>query len=124
MTQTHTSSPINPAVLGEAIEHAVRQIPPAWPLASSVAVNPYLGQTAGTLADAAARLKRVGGVPVTMPRSWYRDQIDSGTISRDDLKAALAASPHAKKPKRVDSLIVATAVSPTITGSWGALGDD
>ena len=25
---------------------------------------------------------------------------------------------------RVDSLIVATAVSPTITGSWGALGDD
>jgi hypothetical protein len=25
---------------------------------------------------------------------------------------------------RVDGLIVATAVSPTITGSWGALGDD
>ncbi|WP_238339306.1 DUF2309 domain-containing protein [Novosphingobium ginsenosidimutans] len=33
----------------EAIDHAVRQVPPAWPLASSVAVNPFLGQTARRL---------------------------------------------------------------------------
>ena len=28
-----------------AADHASRAIPPVWPLASSVAVNPYLGQT-------------------------------------------------------------------------------
>ncbi len=26
-------------------EAAIRLIPPAWPLAATVAVNPYLGQT-------------------------------------------------------------------------------
>ena len=31
---------------------------------------------------------------------------------------------EARVTLRVDGLIVATAVSPTITGSWGALGDD
>ena len=37
---------------------AARAIPPVWPLASSVAVNPFLGQTGEPLAMAGARLAR------------------------------------------------------------------
>jgi hypothetical protein len=36
-----------------ASDAAGRAIPPVWPLASSVAVNPYLGQTGETLAETA-----------------------------------------------------------------------
>ena len=36
-----------------AADTAARAIPPVWPLASSVAVNPFLGQTSETLADGA-----------------------------------------------------------------------
>ncbi len=35
-----------------AIDEAVQMVPPAWPLASSVAVNPFLGQTNERLANA------------------------------------------------------------------------
>ena len=53
-------------------EHAGRAIPPLWPLSSSVAVNPFLGQTEQTLPQVAALLERVAGTSVTMPRSWYQ----------------------------------------------------
>ena len=33
------------SLLQQAADKAARQIPPLWPLASHVAVNPYLGQT-------------------------------------------------------------------------------
>ncbi|GAA4771368.1 YbcC family protein [Novosphingobium ginsenosidimutans] len=94
----------------EAIDHAVRQVPPAWPLASSVAVNPFLGQTGETLADAAARLRKVGGVPVTMPRDWYRERIANGSITEADLAAALAASRHPAKPANLAELQAAIAL--------------
>jgi len=87
-----------------AADAAARQIPPLWPLASYVAVNPFLGQTGETLAGAGARLARVGGIPVTMPRSWYRDRIESGQIDDDDLDAALRASSAAGKPASVAAL--------------------
>ena len=44
--------------LDDLVDKAVRAIPPAWPLASSVAVNPFLGQTGEPLATAGARLAR------------------------------------------------------------------
>lgn len=90
--------------LSKAIEHAVRQIPPVWPLASSVAVNPFLGQTDQTLAATAARLHPVTGIQVTMPRTWYREQLDSGKISQSDLAGALSASAHREKPDSVEAL--------------------
>jgi len=81
--------------LRETIDRAVRAIPPAWPLAATVAVNPYLGQSGEGLSTVAARLARVAGTPVTMPRDWYRRRIDSGAITYGDLAAALAAQPIA-----------------------------
>ncbi|WP_372894105.1 putative inorganic carbon transporter subunit DabA, partial [Rhodosalinus sp.] len=62
------SRPIDTADLLAAADGAGRAIPPVWPLASSVAVNPYLGQTGESLARAGARLARVAGLSVTMPR--------------------------------------------------------
>ena len=73
----------------DAADAAGRLIPPVWPLASSVAVNPYLGQSGETLAQAGTRLSRVAGTPVTMPREWYHAKITAGDISDDDLAAAI-----------------------------------
>lgn len=75
-----------------AADRAVRAIPPLWPLASSVAVNPFLGQAEQTLASTAALLRRVGGTAITMPRAWYAEKIASGEISDGDLEAVVAAS--------------------------------
>ena len=73
-----------------ASENASRAIPPLWPLSSSVAVNPFIGQTGQTLAETSALLGRVAGVAVTMPRSWYAGKIASGTITDADLADAVA----------------------------------
>jgi uncharacterized protein YbcC (UPF0753/DUF2309 family) len=73
-----------------ASEKASRAIPPLWPLSSSVAVNPFLGQTEQTLPEVAALLDRVAGTPVTMPRDWYAARIDDGRIAEADLAAALS----------------------------------
>ncbi|MBU6372405.1 MAG: DUF2309 family protein [Alphaproteobacteria bacterium] len=73
-----------------AADGAVRAIPPVWPLAATVAVNPYLGQTGESLAQTGARLARVAGAPVTMPRSWFKAKIEAGEITDADLAAAAA----------------------------------
>lgn len=74
-----------------AARQAAALIPPLWPLASSVAVNPYLGHTDEPLAFAAARLRRAAGVRSTMSRDWYARHLHEGRISDDDLAAALDA---------------------------------
>jgi uncharacterized protein YbcC (UPF0753/DUF2309 family) len=83
------------AVLADA-DDAGRMVPPAWPLSATVAVNPYLGQTGETLAETAARLARVAGEPVTMPRDWYAAKIETGEISDEDIAAALSTVPGTK----------------------------
>lgn len=88
---------------------AARAIPPVWPLASSVAVNPFLGQTGESLAMAGARLARIAGVSATMPASWYLDQIASGTITDTDLSEALSAAPPELSPASVAELKAAAA---------------
>ena len=98
------NSNIDLSILEATVDSAVRQIPPLWPLASQVAVNPFLGQTTDGLAEAGARLARVGGISLVMPNQWYRDRIASGEISDRDLAEALAASPHAQKPVDIDAL--------------------
>jgi uncharacterized protein YbcC (UPF0753/DUF2309 family) len=91
-------------VITKAADHAARLIPPAWPLSSTVAVNPYLGQAEKSLADVGARFSRIGGGPVTMPRAWYQDQITSGEITDGDLTWALKKCPNGEKPANLDTL--------------------
>ena len=96
--------PADPVALSTAAEAAACAIPPVWPLASSVAVNPYFGQTEQTLAQTAALLARVAGAPVTMPRGWYSARIADGTVSDDDLVAALSGATGSHRPGSVAAL--------------------
>jgi len=93
MKHDETANWCDITVLDAAAARAAKAIPPAWPLASSVAVNPFLGQTKENLVQAGARLARVAGAAVTMPRSWYQERISSGIISDADLSDALANAP-------------------------------
>lgn len=98
-----------------AADQAARAIPPLWPLASSVAVNPFLGQSEESLATTAARLRRVGGVAITMPRSWFAERIASGEIADVDLQAALAAHGQAPDAAALKEEVAATREAPLAT---------
>ncbi len=87
-----------PDAVSAMADSAARAIPPAWPLAASVAVNPYLGQAGQDLAHAGALLERVGCGAITMPRSWYWQRIADGTVTDADLVAALDASTLPLRP--------------------------
>jgi hypothetical protein len=95
---------LSPTELMSAADGAGRAIPPVWPLASSVAVNPYLGQTGESLAATGARLARVAGIPVAMPRDWYCERIADGRIADEDLEAALAKAPAGGRPADLAAL--------------------
>jgi uncharacterized protein YbcC (UPF0753/DUF2309 family) len=125
--------------LEKAIDAAVQRIPPAWPLDSSVAVNPFIGQSGDTLATAAARLGRIADIAVVMPRDWYWQKIVRGEITDADLQEALYASPYRHKPADLRALKNAaqataerTAALPTIADlaastsgiDWPGLVDD
>lgn len=99
MLMTATESPPQSGdVIMEAANRAARAIPPLWPLASSVAVNPFLGQASEPLATAAARLRRAAGIAVTMPRSWYSGRLSLGEITEADLQAAFEAASASLRP--------------------------
>jgi uncharacterized protein YbcC (UPF0753/DUF2309 family) len=88
-----------------AAVEAGAHVPPLWPLATSVAVNPYLGQAGEPLPMAAARLARAAGIPVTPPRAGRLAQIEAGAVGEDDLRGAIAATPGA--PATVAALLEA-----------------
>ncbi|KQY12457.1 hypothetical protein ASE23_27900 [Rhizobium sp. Root73] len=79
--------------LARAADQAVRAIPPAWPLTATVAVNPFLGQVVETLDQTAARIARIAGVRLALPRKHYVQKIESGDIIDEDLVAALDSHP-------------------------------
>ncbi len=108
MTQDSLTKP-KPTAADIALiaDAAARAIPPVWPLASSVAVNPYLGQAGLDLATTAALLARVSDAPATMARSWYRERIGNGSITDGDLAAALAACTASPCPVSVAELKLA-----------------
>jgi uncharacterized protein YbcC (UPF0753/DUF2309 family) len=84
-----------PAALLELVaeaERAIKAIPPLFPLASSVAVNPFLGQTDEPLPVTAARLARVAGTRITPDRSFFATRIEAGEITEEDLTDALCAA--------------------------------
>ena len=99
------------ANLWDVADAAARQIPPMWPLASSVAVNPYFGQSGRDLAETAALLARVSAARTVMPRDWFASQIASGAISDDDLAAALAACASPLRPASMEALKLAATVA-------------
>lgn len=92
MTEMTTIDTLYGEALAQAADQAVRAIPPAWPLTATVAVNPFLGQVTDTLDQTAARLARISGVRLALPRKHYADKIAKGEITDEDLVAALQSS--------------------------------
>lgn len=88
----------------KAAERAARAIPPAFPLAATVAVNPFLGQSAQDVATASNRLSQVAGARLFRERGDYARLVEAGDVTEDDLQAALDASPHGEKPGTVAQL--------------------
>ena len=99
------------ANLWDVADAAARQIPPMWPLASSVAVNPSFGQRGRALAEAGAPAARASAARTVMPRDWFASQIASGAISDDDLAAALAACASPLRPASMEALKLAATVA-------------
>lgn len=97
MTEKTTIDMLHRDALARAADQAVRAIPPAWPLTATVAVNPFLGHVGEKLDITAARLARIGGVRLALPRHHYADKIAKSEISDDDLSAALSASTFAHR---------------------------
>ena len=123
MTHAETSSWRDALELDAAADRAARAIPPVWPLASSVAVNPFLGQTDQSLATVGARLERVAGARVTMARSWYEERIASGVITDADLSEAFANAPVALRPANLAALKSAAHVSKPTTSALPTIAD-
>ncbi|WP_409363948.1 YbcC family protein [Agrobacterium vitis] len=125
MIMLHSPIPIkaDPMIFEAAADRAARAIPPVWPLMSSVAVNPFLGQAGETLAKAGARLARVAGIAITMPRHWYQQKIDTGEISDADLLAALACAPADPRPTDLAALKAAAALNPPRPQALASVAD-
>ncbi|MFZ1470902.1 MAG: putative inorganic carbon transporter subunit DabA, partial [Paracoccaceae bacterium] len=105
-------APARIAGLLSAAEAAARAIPPAFPLDATVAVNPFLGQTGQDLATTAARLGRVAGIRLTLPRADYARMMRAGRITDDDLAEALIACRSPLKPADL-ALLKASVTLPT-----------
>lgn len=108
MLMKQDNAMITDAPLAQAADAATRQIPPLWPLATSVAVNPFLGQTGERLEMTAARLERAAGIRVTLPRQDYLKKIRAGEITDADMQIALDAF-DGQKPASVEALRKAAA---------------
>ncbi|MDE2582362.1 MAG: DUF2309 domain-containing protein [Rhodospirillales bacterium] len=123
MSHSCPAAEADPIFLETAADRAARAIPPAWPLASSVAVNPFLGQAGESLARTGARLARVAGVAVTMPRRWYREKISAGAISDEDLLEAWANAPPELRPADLAALKAAAAVDAPMPRALPTIAD-
>lgn len=99
MIHTRLQTPFTHDAIEGATARAAQAIPPLWPLASSVAVNPFLGQTSETFTKTAARLTRVAGANLTMPRDWYRTKLAEGIIAPEDIEAAWRSAPADERPE-------------------------
>ncbi len=123
MSAIALTEPCELGALNAAADRAARAIAPAWPLASSVAVNPYLGQADHGLAQAAALLARVSGAPVTMPRQWYRDLLASGTITDADLAGALKTATASSQSFSIAAMKTAASHTPERTTRLPTIAD-
>ena len=92
MTDSHMIVQTEDNQLALNIDNAIAAIPPAWPLASNVAVNPFFGQASQNLTTSSALMAQVAGIALTMPRVYYAEQIKLDQINDHDIEAAIKAS--------------------------------
>ena len=88
------AAPAHAALLRAAIAGACQRIAPLWPLKNFVAVNPFLGFTGQSFHATCATLHRVARINILMPRQYYCDAVQAGSITDQDIEDALAAAPR------------------------------
>lgn len=91
---------------------AAKAIPPLFPLSSSVAVNPFLGQTTEPLAMTAARLARVAGTRITPDRAIHAEKFSAGTIIPQDVQDAITGLPPLFEQPTMDEVMRALHTQP------------
>ncbi len=75
--------------INHLIDSACARIAPLWPLKSFVAVNPYFGLRDSSFQDASDTLARITDSTLYMPRSYFREQLSAGRITREDIEQAI-----------------------------------
>lgn len=73
-------------------EKVKKLIAPAWPLKDSVAVNPFHGYTDYPFDKAAYLFKKLAGIELYMPLSFYRNMFSEKKILESDIREAIKAS--------------------------------
>jgi uncharacterized protein YbcC (UPF0753/DUF2309 family) len=92
MTFQYLNFPGATLELFNAAKGAIGQIPPAFPLDATVAVNPFLGQLHESRALTAARLSKTAGIRIFPERGDYAARIADGRIQEGHLAAAASCA--------------------------------
>ena len=105
---------IDATELNRRIDAACGRIAPLWPLKHFVAVNPFFGLRDHSFQDASDTLARITGNSLYMPRDYYREQLASGRITREDLREAIAPCGSRLDAETVERVLATEAPRPKI----------
>lgn len=106
--------PIDAAELDRRIDAACARIAPLWPLKHFVAVNPFFGLRDLSFQDASDALARITGNGLYMSRGYFREQIASGRVSLEDLKAAIKRCGSSLDTETVERTLATPAPRPRL----------
>jgi len=102
------------AELDRRIDAACERIAPLWPLKHFVAVNPFFGLRDHRFQAASDTLARVVGSSLYMPWNYYKEQLASGRIGREDLEQAIAYLESPLDPETVERTLGTKAPQPRL----------
>lgn len=94
---------MNMSIIPKMVQQVSKRVAPAWPLKNFVAVNPYFGFTDTEFEETAKKLVQRGHIKMTMPLSFYLEQIKERKINFSDLENALSKT--GKSDKTVEAFL-------------------
>jgi uncharacterized protein YbcC (UPF0753/DUF2309 family) len=109
-----SSQTLIPESLNRLIEAACDRIAPLWPLKHFVAVNPFFGLADHSFQAASDLLVRIIGSGLYMPRDYYRAQLATGRISREDLRQAIVRCGNQLTIETVEHALASEAPQPKL----------
>ena len=104
----------DPTELDRRIDAACDRIAPLWPLKHFVAVNPFFGLAGHSFQQASDILARNTGNSLYMSREYYREQMASGRISREDMSEAIARCGSRLDVQTVERILATEAPRPKL----------
>ncbi len=102
---------------------ASRAIPPLFPLACSVAVNPFLGQQNEPLDVTIARYARIAGTRIVPKRDVWAKKYESGDITKKDIANALKRLTENPYQLSIDSVTEALNIPPEAPHALPTIAD-